>query len=148
MPRRDFAYKRAQSYLNRVHDIQGSHLLHLHLTRTSQDKDKGSLIRVHNISSNGSYRLEEFLKELPTVIRRAETNLATLLGNGVSLARLLKLRELQTSFVYSTVLAKKNKVGCFPTNTISQAGAGNNHIPLLQLHHAPFVHAGLISQLL
>ena len=64
--------------------------------------------------------MEEFLKELPTVIKRAEPNLTTLLGSGPPLARLLKLRELQTSFVYSTVLAKKNKVStvtsiCLPT---------------------------------
>lgn len=67
---------------------------------------------------SGSCRLEEFLKELPTVIRRADTHLTSLLGNGTSLARLLKLRELQTSFVYSTVLAKKNKVGGLVMNVV------------------------------
>lgn len=54
--------------------------------------------------------MEDFLKELPTVIKRAEPKLADLLNNDVSLARRLKLRELQTSFVYTTVLAKKSKV--------------------------------------
>ena len=56
------------------------------------------------------------MKELPTVIRRAEPNLTTLLGESLPLARLLKLRELQTSFVYSTVLAKKNKVGAISSS--------------------------------
>ncbi len=60
--------------------------------------------------TSGGYRLEEFLKELPTVIKRAEPNLGPLLAGNVPLARRLKLRELQTSFVYTTVLAKKSKV--------------------------------------
>lgn len=62
------------------------------------------------------------MKELPTVIRRAEPNLTTLLGDSIPLARLLKLRELQTSFVYSTVLAKKSKVGV-TTNNLQLAPA-------------------------
>lgn len=73
-----------------------------------------ALIDLWPASDVGSHRLEEFLKELPTVIRRAEPNLTSLLGESVPLARLLKLRELQTSFVYSTVLAKKTKVGPLP----------------------------------
>ena len=55
-------------------------------------------------------RLEDFLKELPTVIKQAEPKLTVMLKHEVALARQLKLRELQTSFVYSTVLAKKSKV--------------------------------------
>lgn len=62
------------------------------------------------IHSCGDCRLEEFLKELPTVIKRAEPNIGSLLVTDVPLARRLKLRELQTSFVYTTVLAKKSKV--------------------------------------
>lgn len=92
-----------------------------------------------------SVRLEEFLKELPTVIRRAEPNLTALLGESIPLARLLKLRELQTSFVYSTVLAKKNKVGV-STNSLQVASA------LMCLSAALacliLVPAGLVSELL
>ena len=50
------------------------------------------------------------MKELPTVIKQAEPKLTMMLKHEVALARQLKLRELQTSFVYSTVLAKKSKV--------------------------------------
>ena len=56
-------------------------------------------------------RLEEFLKELPVAIKRAEPCLADVFETTVPLERRLMLRELQTSFVYTTVLAKKIKVG-------------------------------------
>lgn len=57
------------------------------------------------------HRLEDFLKELPVAIKRAEPSLTEFFGTAVPLERRLKLRELQTSFVYTTVLAKKSKVG-------------------------------------
>lgn len=81
------------------------------------------------------------MKELPTVIRRAEPNLTALLGESVPLARLLRLRELQTSFVYSTVLAKKTKVGlllttekriCTPVCKCHVPAVMHNMLPCLQ----------------
>ncbi|KAK9837434.1 hypothetical protein WJX81_002188 [Elliptochloris bilobata] len=51
--------------------------------------------------------LADFLKELPVAVRRAEPNLALLFGDSPPLERRLRLRELQSVFVYSTVLAKK-----------------------------------------
>ena len=54
--------------------------------------------------------LADFLKELPVTIKRAEPSLALLFGDDPPLERRLKLRELQTSYVYTVVLAKKSKV--------------------------------------
>ncbi len=54
--------------------------------------------------------LAEFLKELPVAVKRAEPNLALLFGDSPPLERRLRLRELQSVFVYSTVLAKKCRV--------------------------------------
>ena len=51
------------------------------------------------------------MKELPGAIKRAEPNLALYLGDDTPLDRRVGLRELQTNFVYTTVLAKKCKVG-------------------------------------
>lgn len=65
------------------------------------------------------HRLEDFLKELPAVIRRAEPCLTEFFDIAVPMERRLKLRELQTSFVYTTVLAKKSKVGSKLTNTLA-----------------------------
>ena len=70
----------------------------------------------------GDCRLEEFLKELPTVIKRAEPHLGSLLVTDAPLARRLKLRELQTSFVYTTVLAKKSKVRATQTYMLVKLG--------------------------
>lgn len=55
-------------------------------------------------------RLAEFLKELPGAIKRAEPSLALYTGEDAPLGRRVGLQELQTNFVYSTVLAKKCKV--------------------------------------
>lgn len=54
--------------------------------------------------------LADFLKELPVAVKRAEPNLALLFGDSPPLERRLRLRELQSVFVYSTVLAKKCRV--------------------------------------
>ena len=54
--------------------------------------------------------LADFLKELPVAVKRAEPNLALLFGDSPPLERRLRLRELQSVFVYSTVLAKKSRV--------------------------------------
>ncbi len=43
-------------------------------------------------------------------VKRAEPNLALLFGDNPPLERRLRLRELQSVFVYSTVLAKKFRV--------------------------------------
>ena len=56
------------------------------------------------------FRLADFLKELPGAIKRAEPNLALYLGDDTALDCRVGLRELQTNFVYTTVLAKKCKV--------------------------------------
>ena len=55
-------------------------------------------------------RLADFLKALPGAIKRAEPSLTLYLGGEVPLDRRVGLRELQTNFVYTTVLAKKCKV--------------------------------------
>ena len=106
----------------------------------------------------GGYRLEEFLKELPTVIKRSEPNLGSLLAGNVPLARRLKLRELQTSFVYTTVLAKKSKVfaaiaSCACQNNTSQYIAADWCTKTNQRCHGICVYdvcaaAGPLSQLL
>jgi hypothetical protein len=54
--------------------------------------------------------LADFLKELPVNFKRAEPFLAQHFAGSAPLERGLKLRELQTSFVFTTVLAKKCKV--------------------------------------
>lgn len=54
--------------------------------------------------------MADFLKELPVICKRAEPNLSQLVGPDNSLERQLKLSELQISFVYTTVLAKKCRV--------------------------------------
>ena len=43
-------------------------------------------------------------------VKRAEPNLALLFGDSPPLERRLRLRELQSVYVYSTVLAKKCRV--------------------------------------
>ena len=55
--------------------------------------------------------METFLKELPVAVQRGGAPLAALLGPGPPLDRRLQLRELQTLFVYASVLSKKCKVG-------------------------------------
>lgn len=65
------------------------------------------------LASSG--RLADFLKELPAAIKRAEPSLALYLGDDTPLARRVGLRELQTSFVCATVLAKKCKVIAGPS---------------------------------
>lgn len=44
------------------------------------------------------------------VVKKAEPSLSKLLGPISPMERRLRLRELQTSFVYTTVLAKKCRV--------------------------------------
>lgn len=78
-------------------------------SRGHDAQQKRSTASLSKILSAFDVGLEEFLKELPTVIKRAEPKLGPLLAGNVPLARRLKLRELQTSFVYTTVLAKKSK---------------------------------------
>ncbi|DBA83853.1 TPA: hypothetical protein ACH3X1_006367 [Trebouxia sp. C0004] len=78
-------------------------------SRGHDAQQKRSTASLSKVLSAFHVGLEEFLKELPTVIKRAEPNLGPLLAGNVPLARRLKLRELQTSFVYTTVLAKKSK---------------------------------------
>ncbi|KAK9815768.1 hypothetical protein WJX72_009183 [[Myrmecia] bisecta] len=53
--------------------------------------------------------LTDFLKELPVAIKRAEPNLALLFGDDPPLERRLKLQEVTTSCMYTTILAKKFK---------------------------------------
>jgi hypothetical protein len=47
---------------------------------------------------------------MPVNCKRAEPQLAQLFGGAALVERSLKLRELQTSFVFTTVLAKKCRV--------------------------------------
>jgi hypothetical protein len=54
--------------------------------------------------------LADFLKELPVICKRAEISLSQYLGPDDSLERRLRLPELQLSYVYTTVLAKKCRV--------------------------------------
>ena len=59
-------------------------------------------------------RLADFLKELPAIIRHSEPCLSLYMGDEVPLESRVGLRELQTKFVYTTVLAKKCKVRVSP----------------------------------
>ena len=52
----------------------------------------------------------DFLKELPVIVRKSEPLLDGVIDKAQPLERTLKLRELQTSYVYTTVLAKKCRV--------------------------------------
>lgn len=54
--------------------------------------------------------IADFLKELPIIVRKTEPLLRGVIEKSQPLERAMKLRELQTSYVYTTVLAKKCRV--------------------------------------
>ncbi|KAK9811164.1 hypothetical protein WJX73_007690 [Symbiochloris irregularis] len=56
-----------------------------------------------------SLRPAEFLKGLAVAIRRVEPSLSLYMGDDAPLERRVGLKELQTKFVYTTVLVKKCK---------------------------------------
>ena len=58
--------------------------------------------------------IADFLKELPVIVRKIEPRLSGVVERNEPLERTLKLRELQTSYVYTTVLAKKCRVSSLP----------------------------------
>lgn len=61
--------------------------------------------------------IADFLKELPVIVRKSEPLLDGVIEKAQPLERTLKLRELQTSYVYTTVLAKKCRVR-HPSSTL------------------------------
>ena len=61
-----------------------------------------------------TYSIADFLKELPVIVRKIEPRLSGVMERNAPLERTLKLRELQTSYVYTTVLAKKCRVRSLP----------------------------------
>ncbi len=83
----------------------------LGLAITLEDRLIASLSNLPAPSDRGFVRsLADFLKELPVVFNKAEPSVSNLLDPGAPLERRLRLRELQLSFVYITVLAKKCRV--------------------------------------
>ena len=55
-------------------------------------------------------RVADFLKELPVAVARTEPALEVLHLQAQPLDKVLRVKELQTNLVYTTVLAKKCKV--------------------------------------
>jgi hypothetical protein len=57
------------------------------------------------------FRLDEFVREAPAALKAHEAQLLAALGGEGPLETRMQLRELQASYVYTTIMLKKAKVG-------------------------------------
>ncbi|CAL5223875.1 g6466 [Coccomyxa viridis] len=79
----------------------------LFIARSLHGAGDGAGLPLTKILQEFSICIADFLKELPVIVRKSEPLLDGVIEKTQPLERTLKLRELQTSYVYTTVLAKK-----------------------------------------